>query len=76
MGTSSLPMVLESQLVWDLARKSEKVRIRPANVITGRFDLRFRGLRKFRQVLGIRLREYRNNSFKDLLHEVLLLGGQ
>ena len=69
-------MVLESQLVGDLARKSEKVRIRPANVVTGRFDLRFRSLGKFRQVLGIRLLEYRNNGFKDLLHEVLLLGGQ
>ena len=48
----------------------------PAEVITRRFALYVSGLGEFRQVLRTRLREHGRDGFKDLLHEVLLLGGQ
>jgi len=59
-----------------LAGISEQERIRPAHVITGRFQLYVGGLGEFRRVFGIRFRKHGRDGFKDLLHEVLLLGGQ
>ena len=59
-----------------LARIREQKGIRPADLIAGRLLLHAGDLGEFRQVLGIRFRKHGRDGFKDLLHEVLLLGGQ
>jgi hypothetical protein len=59
-----------------LAGIREQEGIRPANMIAGRLLLHAGGLGEFRQVLGICFRKHGRDGFKDLLHEVLLLGGQ
>lgn len=58
-----------------LTGKAKKKGIRAAEAIHGGFLL-FRQSHMFENMLGCRLREDRTNSVKDLLHEVLLLGGQ
>jgi hypothetical protein len=60
----------------ELAGIRKEKRIRPADMVTRRFLLHARDVGIFRDMLGSRFGEYGHNGFKDLLHKVLLLGGQ